>query len=82
MCILGLTFLDQAIAEHNLLAVQKLYKNIKIVELGLLLGIEPFKAEKIVANMISEGHINGLIDQINYCVLFKSMFYICSVTFS
>lgn len=56
----------------------------KIVELGRLLGIEPIKAEKIAGQMISEGRMEGSIDQIDGFVHFKSkcwyrvFFLICS----
>lgn len=48
----------------------------KIEELGRLLGIEPIKAEKIAGQMISEGRMEGSIDQIDGYVHFKSKFYV------
>jgi len=48
----------------------------KIEELGRLLGIEPNKAEKIAGQMISEGRMEGSIDQIESFVHFKCKFYI------
>jgi len=63
--------LNRAIIEHNLLSASKLYKNMKIVELGRLLGIEPIKAEKIAGQMISEGRMEGSIDQVDSYVHFK-----------
>lgn len=68
------TIFDEAIIKHNLLSVSKLYKNIKIEELGRLLGIEPMIAEKIVAQIISNGHMEGSIDQVERYIHFKSMF--------
>jgi len=68
----GSTILDRAIIEHNLLSASKLYKNMKIEELGRLLGIEPIKAEKIAGQMISEGRMEGSIDQIENFVHFKT----------
>lgn len=73
---LGSTILDRAIMEHNLLSASKVYKNMKIEELGRLLGIEPIKAEKIAGQMISEGRMEGSIDQIDGYVHFKCMFHI------
>lgn len=64
--------MDRAIIEHNLLSASKLYKNMKIVELGRLLGIEPIKAEKIAGQMISEERMEGSIDQIDGYIHFKS----------
>lgn len=69
--IIGSTILNRAIIEHNLLSASKLYKNMKIVELGRLLGIEPIKAEKIAGQMISEGRMEGSIDQVESYVHFK-----------
>ncbi|KAJ8022362.1 COP9 signalosome complex subunit 4 [Holothuria leucospilota] len=50
----------------------KLYNNIKFEELGALLEIPPSKAEKIASQMISEGRMNGYIDQIDGIVHFES----------
>lgn len=71
--------MDRAIIEHNLLSASKLYKNMKIEELGRLLGIEPIKAEKIAGQMISEGRMEGSIDQIENFVHFKSKFHINNI---
>lgn len=53
----------------------------KIEELGCLLGIEPIKAEKIAGQMISEGRMEGSIDQIECFVHFKSMFIFSSYSY-
>ncbi|XP_064115333.1 COP9 signalosome complex subunit 4-like [Macrobrachium nipponense] len=60
----GSTILDRAVTEHNLLAASKLYNNITFTELGALLQISPAKAEKIASQMITEGRMNGYIDQV------------------
>lgn len=39
----GYTVLQKALIQHNLLAASKIYVNITIPELGILLGIEPSK---------------------------------------
>lgn len=44
---LGSTLLDRAVIEHNLLAVSKLYNNIKFVELGNLFEIPPDKVNNL-----------------------------------
>ena len=62
--ISGSTILDRAVTEHNLLAASKLYNNITFSELGALLQISPAKAEKIASQMITEGRMNGYIDQV------------------
>lgn len=66
----GSTIVDRAIIEHNLLAVSKLYNNIKFEELGNLFEISASKAEKIASKMISEERMSGYIDQINSIVHF------------
>ena len=43
----GSTILDHAVVEHNLLAASKLYNNITLQGLGLLLEIPAEKAERI-----------------------------------
>lgn len=59
-------------AEHNMIAISQLYKNIKIEELSRFLHVEPLKAELIAGKMISEGHIEGTIDQVSRFIGFKS----------
>nr|XP_054773458.1 COP9 signalosome complex subunit 4-like [Lytechinus pictus] len=68
----GSSILDRAVIEHNLLSASKLYNNITFEELGALLEIPPPKAEKIASQMISEGRMNGYIDQIDGIVHFES----------
>ncbi|XP_023225851.1 COP9 signalosome complex subunit 4 [Centruroides vittatus] len=68
----GSTILDRAVTEHNLLSASKLYNNITFEELGALLEIPPSKAEKIASQMITEGRMNGYIDQIDSIVHFET----------
>jgi len=70
----GSTILDRAVIEHNLLSASKLYNNITFEELGALLEIPPSKAEKIASQMITEGRMNGFIDQIDSIVHFESKY--------
>lgn len=74
---LGSTILDRAVIEHNLLSASKLYNNITFEELGALLEIPPTNAEKIASQMITEGRMNGYIDQIDSIVHFESK---CTLT--
>uniref|UniRef100_A0A8C6T379 COP9 signalosome complex subunit 4 n=1 Tax=Neogobius melanostomus TaxID=47308 RepID=A0A8C6T379_9GOBI len=69
---LGSSILDRAVIEHNLLSASKLYNNITFEELGALLEIPPAKAEKIASQMITEGRMNGFIDQIDGIVHFET----------
>ncbi|CAG9788833.1 unnamed protein product [Diatraea saccharalis] len=68
----GSTILDRAVFEHNLLSASKLYNNITFEELGALLETPPAKAERIASHMISEGRMNGYIDQISSVVHFET----------
>ncbi|KAK2705791.1 COP9 signalosome complex subunit 4-like [Artemia franciscana] len=67
----GSSILDRAVMEHNLLAISKLYYSIRLDELGALLDVDPNRAEKIASHMISEGRMNGSIDQIDSVVYFE-----------
>ena len=60
----GSTVLDKAVLEHNLVACSKLYQNIPIEILGILLGTEPDRAENYAAGMIESNRLSGSIDQI------------------
>ena len=66
----GSTIVDHAVIEHNLLAASKLYNNITFAGLGALLEIPSEKAERIASKMISEGRLEGHIDQIDSTVHF------------
>ncbi|XP_050077839.1 COP9 signalosome complex subunit 4 [Anopheles maculipalpis] len=68
----GSSILDRAVFEHNLLSASKLYNNITFEELGALLEISPPKAERIASQMITEGRMNGYIDQIDGVVHFET----------
>jgi len=68
----GLTIFERSVVEHNMIAVSNIYKTIYVQELANLLGFvgsatnnNSHKAEKIAANMIMDGTINGSIDQVN-----------------
>jgi len=67
----GSTVLDRAVSEHNLLAVSKLYVNISFDQLAALLEIDPLTAENRASRMISEGRMNGKIDQIKRLIFFE-----------
>jgi len=67
----GLTVLDRAVIEHNLLSASKLYSNVTFDQLGALLDIEPDKAEKIAAKMIGEDRMKASIDQVENIIYFN-----------
>lgn len=68
----GSAILDHAVVEHNLLAASKLYNNITLDGLGALLEIPAERAERVASKMISEGRMQGHIDQIDTTVHFET----------
>ena len=68
----GSTILNHAVVEHNILAASKLYNNITFSGLGALLEIPPEKAERVASKMITEGRLQGYIDQIDSIVHFET----------
>lgn len=66
----GSTVLAKAVIEHNLLATSKLYNNIGVEELGVLLGLSGAKAEEYAARMIEQKRLAGRIDQIDKLIYF------------
>ena len=68
----GLSVLDQSVLEHNIVAVSRVYTNIYFAEIGVLLGIAPEQAEKVVARMITEKRLKGTIDQVQSLVEFPN----------
>ncbi|CAK9300175.1 unnamed protein product [Gordionus sp. m RMFG-2023] len=67
----GTTILEKAIMQHNLLSASNIYLNISFEQLALLLEISEDKAESIASQMISEGRLEGKIDQIEKFIYFK-----------
>jgi COP9 signalosome complex subunit 4 len=66
----GSTVLAKAVVEHNLLGASRLYNNIGVEELGVLLGLPSEKAEEYAARMIEQGRLVGRIDQIDKLIFF------------
>jgi COP9 signalosome complex subunit 4 len=67
----GSTVLENAVLEHNLLAVSRFYRNIGIEQLGKLLGVNSERAERYAAQMIEQGRLAGYIDQIDRLIIFE-----------
>ncbi len=67
----GSTVLTKAVVEHNLLAASRLYANIALDALGVLLGLDGDKAEETTARMIEQGRLVGRIDQIDRLIWFE-----------
>ncbi|CAI6372300.1 unnamed protein product [Macrosiphum euphorbiae] len=68
----GTTLLIEAIAEHNIQSIRILHKNIKIESFANLLGFDPYEAKLIAERMISEGRIEGSIDETNGLITFNT----------
>lgn len=68
----GMTIMERAVIEHNMVAVSKLYSSILFTELATLLGVNAaYTAEKIAANMIIDKQIKGCIDQVDGILTFE-----------
>jgi len=72
------SLLTEAMVEHNMISVSKLYKNIRIQSLAQLLKIDPYKAEKLAGRMIYEKHMEGSIDQVDGFIHFKCKSHVCT----
>merc|ERR1712060_283225 len=68
----GQTVLERAVLQHNVLAASRVYKNMRLPDLGLLLEVTPERAEKIAAKMIAEWRLEGYIDQKRGIIHFES----------
>lgn len=75
----GATVLDKAVIEHNLAAASKLYEDITVDALGVILGLKDGgdmtrgeKAEAYAARMVEQGRLKGSIDQIDGVIYFDS----------
>ena len=62
----GSTILDHAVVEHNLLAASKLYNNITLQGLGLLLEIPAEKAERIARYALNKCKLSFYFQLENY----------------
>uniref|UniRef100_A0A7S1C7T8 COP9 signalosome complex subunit 4 n=1 Tax=Bicosoecida sp. CB-2014 TaxID=1486930 RepID=A0A7S1C7T8_9STRA len=60
----GLTVLQRAVNEHNMLAASRVYSNVAFAELGTLLGVDAASAEDTASKMIKEGRLEATIDQV------------------
>ena len=69
----GSTVLAKAVVEHNLLSASRLYNNIGVKELGVLLDLDAEKAEQYAATMLEQGRLAGRIDQIDGVIFFDGV---------
>lgn len=68
----GVTVLDRAVLEHNLLAISRVFSCISFPRVAALIGMELPQAEDTVAKMITQGRLSGRIDQVSGFVHFDS----------
>ena len=68
----GLSALQRAMMEHNIVSMSKVYENIGFAQLGALLGVSAVQAEKMAAKLISDGRLLGHIDQVDQYMYFAS----------
>jgi len=69
----GQTVLERAVLQHNVLAASRVYKNMRLPDLGLLLEVTADRAEKIAAKMIAEQRLDGYIDQRSGVIHFQGV---------
>lgn len=64
--------LTTSLIEHNLYAASLIYRNIKVSEMGLIVGV-PDEVEvcRLVGEMIEEGRMAGKIDQVDGYIEFE-----------
>ena len=68
----GTTVLAKAVIEHNLLGASRLYSNIGVGELGMLLDLDAEKAEEYAACMLEQSRIAGRVDQMGGIIYFDA----------
>jgi COP9 signalosome complex subunit 4 len=68
----GLSVVELAIVQHNLLGCSKLYSSVTITSLAELLSVDEATAMNVVAKMILEDRVRGSIDQISGIVSFEA----------
>lgn len=66
----GLSICEQALIEHNIFAVSRVYTNINFNSLAQILEIPPSRIEKVAQRMIIEERLTGIIDQIKETLYF------------
>nr|CCC93893.1 putative cop9 signalosome complex subunit [Trypanosoma congolense IL3000] len=60
----------KAFAQHNLEVISKVYCNIRLAELGRILGVSAVEMEELVARMVSERRLSATLDQVTEIVTF------------
>ena len=68
----GLTILDRALIEHNMVSASRLYASIYFTNLAHLLGVSAERAEKVASKMIMDGSLEGSIDQVEGLLNFQA----------
>jgi COP9 signalosome complex subunit 4 len=68
----GQTVLERAMLQHNMLAASRVYKNMRLEDLGRIMEVQPARAEKMAAKMINEKRLQAYIDQRKGAIHFES----------
>lgn len=63
-------FLQHAVCEHNLRSMARIYKNIRIKDAAMMLGISMEMTEDLARTMMIENRLKGTIDQIDCEITF------------
>lgn len=66
----GITILQRAVTEHNVLSASRVYTSVSFAELGTILETDAKQAERIATTMIVEGRMSGTVDQLTGLLLF------------
>lgn len=69
----GFSVLENAILEHNIVAISKIYNNIKFNDLAELLEIPVAEAEVLIATMVQEKRFEATLDQLSGVVEFEKI---------
>ncbi len=67
----GLTTVERAVMEHNMVAVSNIYSNIYFSALGRLLGLSTTRAEEVASKMILDGSLKASIDELDGVLTFE-----------
>ncbi len=67
----GMTVVQRAVVEHNMVAIGRVYGSIRLVDLGEILDIDGVKAMGIAAKLIGSGAFGGSIDEVDGLLTFE-----------
>lgn len=68
----GTTVVSRALSDHNILAISRVYADVRIASLAALLELAPARTEAYVAKMVSQGRLAARIDQPAGVIYFRT----------